>query len=222
MNKSEKLLVNILIALAGITIGVVVVLTIIAFQIGVDELEKPNRVAIISGLLSMFGGIAGAFGAYAVATYQTNKQFEHEKKKEEIQRKENILSILKILERLNDEAMEFIYFFNEEFSEPYSIENAVIQMKFKEKDLLWIVNNVNSINYEILKEDYSIDYLNFSREINNMYIDIAGIEHVKGYLKDTLSSLMKTLLKRSENLISFDLYVKEHITDIQKQIQDLS
>lgn len=53
MKKSEDLLVKILIVLAGLTIGVVVVLTIIAYQIGVDELEKPNRIAIISGLLSM-------------------------------------------------------------------------------------------------------------------------------------------------------------------------
>lgn len=85
MGKSENLLVKFLIALAGITIGVVVILTIIAYQIGVDELEKPNRIAIISGLLSMFGGIAGAFGAYFIAKWQLNvvldRQYEKEKSK---------------------------------------------------------------------------------------------------------------------------------------------
>lgn len=191
----------------------------IAFQV-IGE-DSPNKASIIGGILSMIGGALGALGAYIVATYQMNKQFEHEKKKEEIQRKENILNILKILEQLYNEAMKFIRFFNKEFSEQYSIYDAVIQLKFKEKDLLWIVNNVNSINYEILKEDYSIDYLKFSREINNMHIDIAGIEHVEGFLPDILSSLIETLLIRNEKLISFDLYVKERITDIQKQMEDL-
>jgi len=89
VNKSENLLVKFLIALAGVTIGVVVVLTIIAFQIGVDELEKPNRIAIISGLLSMVGGIAGAFGAYFVATYQMKKQFENQEKNRALELKIN-------------------------------------------------------------------------------------------------------------------------------------
>ncbi|WP_312507410.1 hypothetical protein [Lysinibacillus sp.] len=83
MKKSEDLLVKFLIALAGLTIGVVVVLTIIAFQIGVEELEKPNRIAIISGLLSMVGGIAGAFGAYFIARMQMTKQLDLQYKKEE-------------------------------------------------------------------------------------------------------------------------------------------
>ncbi len=100
MNKSENLLVKFLIALAGITIGVVVILTIIAYQIGVDELEKPNRIAIISGLLSMIGGIAGAFGAYLIARMQMTKQLDLQYKKEEEKmiKEIKINNYLKVLE----------------------------------------------------------------------------------------------------------------------------
>lgn len=102
VGKSENLLVKFLIALAGITIGVVVFLTIIAYQIGVDDLEKPNRIAIISGLLSMFGGIAGAFSAYLIAKMQLTKQLELQDKKNRemflaelnIKRAEDALNIL--------------------------------------------------------------------------------------------------------------------------------
>ncbi|MFE3576886.1 hypothetical protein [Lysinibacillus sp. NPDC059133] len=222
MNKSENLLVKFLIALAALTIGVVIVLTIIAFQIGVNELEKPNRIAIVSGLLSMVGGIAGAFGAYFVATYQMNKQIEHEKKKEEIQRKESILHNLVILKRLNDEAMEFVRFFTEQHSFPYQDSELRTNLKFREKDLFWIVNNVNSINYEILREGYITDYLKFSREINNMYIDIEGLEGISdSYLAGKVIGLRKIILERNENLVLFDRYLKSHINIIQKQIEDL-
>ncbi|MCK1987149.1 hypothetical protein MPH48_03425 [Lysinibacillus fusiformis] len=100
MGKSENLLVKFLIALAGITIGVVVILTIIAYQIGVDELEKPNRIAIISGLLSMIGGIAGAFGAYLIARMQMTKQLDLQYKKEEEKmiKEIKINNYLKVLE----------------------------------------------------------------------------------------------------------------------------
>lgn len=102
MGKSENLLVKFLIALAGITIGVVVILTIIAYQIGVDDLEKSNRIAIISGLLSMVGGIAGAFSAYLIARMQLTKQLELQDKKNRemflaelnIKRAEDALNIL--------------------------------------------------------------------------------------------------------------------------------
>ncbi|PCD84789.1 hypothetical protein CNQ87_10635 [Lysinibacillus fusiformis] len=100
MSKNENILVKVLIALAGLTIGVVVVLTIIAFQIGVDELEKPNRIAIISGLLSMVGGIAGAFGAYLIARMQMTKQLDLQYKKEEEKmiKEIKINNYLKVLE----------------------------------------------------------------------------------------------------------------------------
>lgn len=103
MKKSEDLLVKFLIALAGLTIGVVVVLTIIAFQIGVDELEKPNRIAIISGLLSMVGGIAGAFGAYFIAKWQMTNLLDLQFKREH----EKMILEIKI-----NKFQEIIYFLN--------------------------------------------------------------------------------------------------------------
>lgn len=104
MSKSENLLVKFLIALVGITIGAVVVLSIIAYQIGVDELEKPNRIAIIGGLLSMVGGIAGAFGAYFIAKWQMTILLERQDEKDRkkiaweinINKKQEALQILNI------------------------------------------------------------------------------------------------------------------------------
>lgn len=77
MNKDESKLLNVLKVLAGITIIVVMILFIIAYQIGVEGLkDETNRSTIISGLLSMIGGIAGAFGAYFIAKNQMTKQLD--------------------------------------------------------------------------------------------------------------------------------------------------
>ncbi|WP_445479158.1 hypothetical protein ACULLL_01640 [Lysinibacillus irui] len=202
---------------------------IIAITVQVIGEDSSNKASIIGGILSMIGGAIGALGAYVVAAHQMSKQLEqekkkieYEKKKEERQKKENIVHILKILERLNYEAMDFVDYFNKEFSKPYNQER-IVKLKFSESDLLWIVNNVNNINYEILKEDFSLDYLRFSREVNNMYIDIVGIEHIPEEFKaNNLSNLRKSLMERNKIFKTFDEYVKEQIVDIQKQIQDLS
>ncbi|MEY9975749.1 hypothetical protein [Lysinibacillus sp. RC79] len=122
----------------------------ITFQV-IGE-DSSNKASIIGGILSMIGGAIGALGAYIVATYQMNKQIEHEKKKEEIQRKENIEQTLKVLERLNLEVISFTEYFIKEFAKPYNRER-IVKLKISESDLLWIVNNINNINYEILKED---------------------------------------------------------------------
>lgn len=86
MEKEKSKLLTILKILSGITIVVVIILFIIAYQIGVEGLkDKSARSTIISGLFSMIGGIAGAFGAYFIAKWQLNvvldRQYEKEKSK---------------------------------------------------------------------------------------------------------------------------------------------
>ncbi|MFJ6264240.1 hypothetical protein ACIQGW_04360 [Lysinibacillus xylanilyticus] len=100
MKKSENILYKVLILLVIITILAVVSLTIISYQIGVGKLEQTNRSAIIGGLLSMAGGIAGAFGAYFIARMQMKKQLELQYKKEEEKmiKEVKINNYLKLLE----------------------------------------------------------------------------------------------------------------------------
>lgn len=194
----------------------------IAITVQVIGDDSSNKASIIGGILSMIGGAIGALGAYAVASHQMSKQIEHEKKKEERQKKENILHNLVILKRLNDEAMEFVRFFIEQHSHPQHDTDLRTNIRFREKDLFWIVNNVNSINYEILREGYITDYLSFSREINNMYIDVEELERIPdSYLSRRVIRLREIILIRNENFILFDKYLKDHINIIQKQIEGL-
>ncbi|MFY2307653.1 hypothetical protein ACOSZE_09325 [Lysinibacillus fusiformis] len=80
MEKGEKRLIFFLSIIAGITFIAIIILTVNAYQIGVEKLEEENRVTmnsgLLSGILSLCGGIVGAFGAYFVAANQMNKQFE--------------------------------------------------------------------------------------------------------------------------------------------------
>lgn len=217
MRKSENLLVKFLIALSVITIGVVVVLTIIAYQIGVDELEKPNRIAIISGLLSMFGGIAGAFGAYAVATYQTNKKFEHEKRKEDVQKKNQIKKTLKKLELLNDYALKFADAFINEFNKSYT-EELGYKLRSSETAISWIVDNINMVNDELLNEGLMLDYIRLSHLINHTNNEIIVFNNLLDrYKAHNLPGLITIMNELKENFSDFERYVKEQLELLENQ-----
>ncbi|MGE7667422.1 hypothetical protein ACQKMN_17110 [Ureibacillus composti] len=209
---------NILIIIFAVVI-IVFSIALYALILLVFGIESDDKANIISGILGMTGGVIGAIGAYFVATYQMSKQFEFERNKEEKQKLEIIEQTLKKLELLNNEVIEFIDYFKEEFSKRFDEERNV-RLKFGESDLLWIVNNVNNINDEILMEGYALDYLRFSRELNNMYIDVIGINFLPEEQRpENIVNLIASMLKRRENFVSFDLYVKEHIKDIQKELE---
>lgn len=112
-----------------------------------------------------------------------------------------------ILEKLNEEAMEFVRHFKDIYADPYRIFDLRTQLKFSDKDLYWIVSNVNSINYEILRDGYIADYLKFNRDINNMHIDIAELEAFQAeYLPGNVLKLHDILNVRNDNFKSFDTY----------------
>ncbi|MGE8036806.1 hypothetical protein [Lysinibacillus sp. NPDC093692] len=192
----------------------------IAFQV-IGE-DSPNKASIIGGILSMIGGALGALGAYIVATYQMNKQFEYEKKKEETQRKAVIVQNLKKLELLNNEAIMFIDFFKREYCLQFD-EIINIRLNFSEKDLFWIVNTVNNLNDEVLMDGYALDYLKFSRELNNLYIDVSGLNSIPEHRKEnTLINLIGSLEPRKKIFVSFDEYVKDQIKILQKELEDIN
>lgn len=192
----------------------------ITFQV-IGE-DSSNKAAIIGGILSMVGGALGALGAYIVATYQMNKQYEYDKKKEEKQRNEIIEQTLKKLELLNVEAIEFIDFYRSEYSKPFD-ETVIMRLKFSEKDLFWIVNIVNNLNDEVLMNGYALDYLKFSREINNMYIDVSGLNSIPEQLVEhTINNLIESMLRRRKVFVSFDEYVKAQIKILQKELEVLN
>jgi len=84
LRKVENILMAFLIILAGATIVGGVTLTIIAYQIGVENLEANNRSTIIGGLLSMAGGAVGAMGAYMVARHQMKNEKKENQKRNEL------------------------------------------------------------------------------------------------------------------------------------------
>ncbi|MER2111177.1 MAG: hypothetical protein ABS960_00700 [Solibacillus isronensis] len=195
---------------------------IIAMGFQVIGVDSTNKATIVGGLLSMIGGAIGALGAYFVASNQMKKQFEHEKRKEDKQRKETIEQVLKKLKFLNSETISFIDFFNETYSPPFDQEKNKM-LKFSVQDLGWIVNNVNNINDEILMDGYVLDYLKFSRHLNNMYIDVEGFEFIPNEQKPVvMRNLIKSILENRETFILFDDYVKERLREIQIELENLN
>lgn len=194
---------------------------IIVMGIQVIGEDSPNQATIFSGVLSMVGGLAGALGAYFVATYQMTKQFEHGNRKEEKQRKETIEQVLKKLEYLNSETIEFIDFFKKTYSLPFDDEKSKM-FKFSVQDLGWVVNNVNKINDEILMDGYVLDYLKFSRHLNNMYIDVSGFEFIPDNQKPiVMGNLIRSMLNHRNTFISFDDYVKNRLKEIRLELDKI-
>gem|GEM_PF-6056701 len=82
MGKGEKKLLFFLSIIACFTFFAVIILTVMAYQIGVDKLEANNRSVIIGGLFSFGGGAIGALSAYLIARIQLTKQLELQDEKE--------------------------------------------------------------------------------------------------------------------------------------------
>lgn len=203
--------------------AIIFVVTLYALTFQIIGVDTSNKATIFSGVMSMIGGFAGALGAYFVASNQMNKQFEHEKLKGTKQKIETNIQNLKKLELLNIETIEFIDFFEEEYSKEFNMER-IARLKYSEKDLNWIVNNVNNMDVEKLMDGYAVDYLRYSRELNSMYIDVIGID---GFLPEeqrahNIKNLIRAMLVRRGNFVSFDNYLKEHIEDLQKELINLN
>ncbi|OXS70223.1 hypothetical protein B1B04_18850 [Lysinibacillus sp. KCTC 33748] len=103
MEKGEKNLLIFLSALAGATFFAVIILTILAYQIGVEKLEADNKSVIIGGLFSLGGGAIGALSAYLIARMQLTKQLELQDEKD----RKRIL--LEIKMKKAEEVLEILY-----------------------------------------------------------------------------------------------------------------
>ncbi|QUG41572.1 hypothetical protein KD050_20245 [Psychrobacillus sp. INOP01] len=201
----------------------ILLLSVIGFLIAIYALlmqafgiQSGDKATIISGILSMVGGFAGALGAYFVASNQMNKQFQHEKRKEEKQSKEQILHTLKKLKILNEDIINFVEHLESEFIK-LDIDDIDVILKVREYDLRYIVNKVDKINDDILRNDHNIDFLNFSRQINNMYIEIIGFTHLPIEHKSlSLEDLRQSVKKRDFKL--FEAQFNRHINKIQKEL----
>lgn len=121
--------------------------TYISFQtmISVEEGESmdSNTSNIISGILSMIGGLAGAFGAYYVATMQMKKQFKKQDKDRVIELK--ILKLNETLELIN----EFLHILQVWRGLMLNVEMRI--RKFKEKGITHVVEA--SIFYDNEKDE---------------------------------------------------------------------
>ncbi|WP_249664053.1 hypothetical protein, partial [Lysinibacillus sp. D4B1_S16] len=95
----------------------------------------------------------------------------------EKQNKETLLHTLKKIEMLNKDTIDFVSHFENEFVNPEKDEIEV-KLKIREYDLQYIVNKVDKINDSILLDNQHINFLIFSKELNNMYINIIGFTHI--------------------------------------------
>jgi len=187
----------------------------IAFQV-IGE-DSPNKASIIGGILSMIGGALGALGAYIVATYQMNKQFEYEKKKEHAHEITQIKKTLKKLLLLNDFARKFVNTFRVGFDKPFS-EELSFKLKSSEITISWISNNVNDVNDELLNEGFMLDYMKFNQLINNTYHRIIVFNNLPEEQKPhNYPRLLKKLVRLEEDFNSFEQYIIEQLEQLDKQ-----
>ncbi|MFJ8100406.1 hypothetical protein [Lysinibacillus sp. NPDC096212] len=185
----------------------------IAFQV-IGE-DSPNKASIIGGILGMIGGAIGALGAYIVATYQMNKQFEYEKKKEEALKITQIKKTLKKLQLLNEFAKRFVNSFEVEFNKPYS-EELSYKLKSSETSISWISNSVNDVNDELLNEGFMLDYIRFNHFINHIYNEIISFNKLPEEQKPhNLAGFFNELSSLEESLNSFDQYIKEQLEELK-------
>ncbi|MFJ3386638.1 hypothetical protein [Lysinibacillus sp. NPDC086135] len=136
----------------------------IAFQV-IGE-DSPNKASIIGGILSMIGGALGALGAYIVATYQMNKQFENHEKNRALELKVN-----KSNTALNKlvELKEFVHKIKGELTNmEVEVSEKILRRGLR---LLHQYNLVDGIYRDQLKLDID-EILSFRKEIEKLKIFI--------------------------------------------------
>jgi hypothetical protein len=172
---------------------------------GIQNVEKAT---IIGGILSMVGGFSGALGAYFVASYQMNKQIEHEKKKVETLQKAQIKKTLKKLQLLNKYALRFVETFPDDFNKPYN-EELGFKLKSSEMSILWIANSINDVNDELLNEGYMLDYIKFNQLMNHTYNEIIVFNNLPEEQKThNLVGLINALMNLKKDFNSFEEYTR--------------
>lgn len=193
MKEKNELLKQWLFVLFAYAISITIVLILLLFIIPDHNLTA----TYISGVLGMFGGVAGAFGAYRVAIWQTNKNIELDK---ELRLKQNKIDKLEELketfvsshftrQKINEKLIEQNYmiqtlmqkgytvYSKEKFITP-EIEKELIMgvLQFEEfkkivmKNKEYLPKRIDSL--ELMTAIYQmIDILNIIREVYKLMID---------------------------------------------------
>jgi hypothetical protein len=198
-----KKILNILIySIIIMTIISSIVLFVISFQIGINDLDKPNRVTIISGLLSMIGGMVGALGAFFIARMQMTKQidiqFEKEHKKMIIEIKIiKIQEAIKIYNSLQDKFQLIVNLYN-------SFNKEVKRNSMYEKNSIDLDDIYKNVYVKLKFQDKSLDLIKeFSDSFHKLFL-------YKYYYSEDFNKRIKTFY--AHNLELFQRKLDNHMT----------
>ncbi|MBG9456996.1 hypothetical protein ABE61_24235 [Lysinibacillus sphaericus] len=214
MEKGKNKLMYLLGAIAGVTFISVIILTIIAYQIGVEKLEQTNRSTIIGGLLSMAGGIAGAFGAYFIARMQMTKQLELQYKKE---REKMILEI-----RINkvQDVIQIINQIKKEFelmTGEYAGFKVNVNSYLGEENLIFV--NMEYLNLRSSEEEWGGECLNSLKKTRN---DYQSVFSYKAFLNDDILKIIEIFNEDSLRPLVMELFNFMYFMDYEESIYNIN
>ncbi|MET4560768.1 hypothetical protein ABIA69_001912 [Lysinibacillus parviboronicapiens] len=207
----ENKTLNKVLIISTLLMIIIFTITLISLVIQTFKIESGVWATIIGGVLSMFGGMVGAFGAYLVASHQMNKQIEHEKKKEEKLRLTQIKKTLKKLQRLNEIAINFVKSFAHEFNKPFN-EELSYKLKSSETAILWISNSINDVNDDLLNEGLMLDYIRYNHLVNHTYNEIIVFNELPEVQKaHNLPGFIVKIGELEGDFIQFEQYIKDQL-----------
>lgn len=216
MNKLNKYLI--------IFLGVMLSTFLIAmFGLLVQTLniQSTELSTIVGGILSMVGGMIGAFGAYLVASFQIKKNLELEKERLRFFELSHNKRALKKLQLLNKFIIDFSKSFIDDLSFPPG-EELYFKMEAAERSIEWIVGKINSFNENELVDALMLDFLNLSKISNLLFHEIIVFNKMPVIYKphniEGLHNVIKDLIRDHHN---FDIYVNNQmkmIDDLLKEI----
>lgn len=170
--------------------------------------DSSNKATILSGLLSMIGGAAGAFSAYFIARWQMDKQLDLQYKKE----KEKIIVELKI-----NKTNEIINIYNDVLNEIASFEEKWINLQsFVNKKRKYLGSGVFALS-DFIDEKCSNEVLYSKRFVINRYHDVLKYQiyfpNRKEIIKSVYNNQMSKLDKITKSVANMDFYYNEVIID---------
>jgi hypothetical protein len=219
-----------------------------ALAIQYIDVDSSNKATIISGVLSMLGGMVGAFSAYLIARAQITKQLNLQDEKDRSR------VLLEIRLRKAEEVLENLTKTRSAF---FTLQGS--WTTYHQDYISYIrANRDKDINYEDMKNDDLIEHLqkyrdefiwtywdcykykpyfpdiiaeikkdheelfkNLTWDINRVVIRISGVDYKYRSYKDLLDSIQSVVTNVTVNFDAILNKIDVHITKTENEVENL-
>ncbi|MFJ8261421.1 hypothetical protein ACIQ4I_05605 [Rummeliibacillus sp. NPDC094406] len=229
---------NIFIVILGVLVGFLAFALILLAIYKILFKDSVNQATIFSGILSLFGGIAGATAAYLIARLQMTKQLDLQFNKEKHKMKleieiDNLQSLLQLLTNMRMNVMkiksthlDFINYYKE-FLELEKLKVNIIKLGLTDSEAF----KASDSNLEKKRDDTNRLYKECKKNINEIafqcgelvrygfiFTDIDKFNKINVFLADSINMVIR---KYRLKIVPENIEKIEEIEGIFEEMQDV-